>query len=175
MRPNFSLSPGIFAGTGGILEVVDTATVGRGRCVGRTKRAIYVTLGTICVGLGALGVVLPLMPTTVFLLLAAFFYSRSSDRFHAWLMHNRVFGEYVRNYHEGRGMTAKHKARALIMLWATIALSLWLVDSIIPRVALMVVATGVSVYLLVFLKTYRPHLDRREHREHAHTSVAPAE
>ena len=122
------------------------------------KKALYITFGTVCVGLGVLGIFLPLMPTTVFLLLAAFFYSRSSDRFHSWLLNNPLFGEYIRNYHEGRGMTLKHKARAVMVLWGTIAVSMWFVESLGIRVVLFLIASGVSIFLLRFVKTYRPDL-----------------
>lgn len=140
--------------------------------MGRAKRIIYITLGTICVGLGTIGIFVPLMPTTVFLLMAAFFYSRSSDRFHDWLLSNRLFGEYVRNYREGRGMTAKHKTRAVVMLWVTIGISMWFVPLLAVRILLLVVAAGVSVFLLRFVPTYRPELQSVEQTQ---TSVAPAE
>jgi uncharacterized membrane protein YbaN (DUF454 family) len=143
--------------------------------VGKTRKIIYITLGTIFVGLGAIGAVVPLMPTTVFLLLAAFFYSRSSDRFHSWLLHNRVFGEYLRNYQEGRGMTAKHKMRAIIVLWATIGLSMWLVPSVTARVVLALVASGVTIFLLLFVKTYRPDADRPSPQEASREAAASVE
>ena len=120
------------------------------------KRYIYITLGTVCVGLGVLGIFLPLMPTTVFLLGAAFFYSRSSERFYAWLLDNRIFGEYIRNYREGRGMTVRHKTKAVLVLWVTIGISIWLVDSLAVRIILVLVGAGVSIFLLRFVKTYRP-------------------
>ncbi|MFN6964665.1 MAG: YbaN family protein [Pyrinomonadaceae bacterium] len=122
----------------------------------RVKKATFITLGTMCVGLGVVGIFLPLMPTTVFLLAAAYFYSRSDERFYGWLLDNRVFGEYIRNYREGRGMTLKHKTRALAVLWTTIAVSIWLVESIAVRLVLFLVASGVSIFLLRFVPTYRP-------------------
>jgi uncharacterized protein len=120
------------------------------------KKILYIMCGTIGVGLGVLGIFLPLMPTTVFLLLAAFFYSRSSDRFYEWLITNRIFGEYIHNYREGRGMTLRHKAHAITLLWITISVSLWFLPSLALRVVLVLVASCVSVFLGWFVKTYRP-------------------
>ena len=69
------------------------------------RKYILVTLGTIFVVLGVIGMFLPLIPTTIFLLLAAYCYSRSSEKFYTWLITNRWCGEYIRNWREGRGMT----------------------------------------------------------------------
>jgi uncharacterized membrane protein YbaN (DUF454 family) len=142
--------------------------------VGKAKRIIYITLGTLCVGLGLIGIVVPLMPTTVFLLMAAFFYSRSSDRFHDWLLTNRLFGDYIRNYREGRGMTATHKTRAILLLWVTIGLSMWMVRLLAVRVLLFIIASAVSVFLLWFVKTYQPD-EHSPQREITGTPVEPVE
>jgi uncharacterized protein len=120
------------------------------------RKYILITLGTIFVVLGAIGMFLPLMPTTVFLLLAAYCYSRSSERFYNWLITNRWCGEYIRNWREGRGMTAAHKVKALVLLWASIAFSTWFTGGKLWLTAiLVVVAGGVTVYLLS-VPTYRP-------------------
>ncbi len=123
------------------------------------QRAVKITLialGTLSVALGVLGMFLPVMPTTPFLLLAAICYERSSDRFHRWLLTNRWFGEYIRNYRDGRGMLLRQKICTLTLLWLTIALSvvffvpLWWV-----RALLVAIAAGVTIHL-VRINTYRP-------------------
>jgi uncharacterized membrane protein YbaN (DUF454 family) len=117
---------------------------------------LFIILGSVCVGLGVVGIFLPLMPTTVFLLLAAYFYSRSSDRFYEWLIGNRVFGTYIRNYREGHGMTLRHKVNAVGVLWVTVGISLWFLQSLALRIMLFLIASSVSIFLLRFVKTYRP-------------------
>jgi len=72
------------------------------------------------VALAVLGLFLPVLPTTPFLLLAAVCYARSSERFYHWLMTNRWFGEYIRNYREGRGIPLKQKVLTISLLWVTI-------------------------------------------------------
>ncbi len=119
-------------------------------------RVLLVAAGTLSVALGTLGIFLPVLPTTPFLLLAAYCYARSSRRFYDWLLNNRWFGDYIRNYREGRGVTVRHKAIALALLWATISYSaLFAVQ--IPWVRLMLwgIAVAVTIHLL-WIKTYRP-------------------
>ncbi|MCL4435603.1 MAG: YbaN family protein [Thaumarchaeota archaeon] len=105
--------------------------------------------GTFFLGLGLLGLVLPILPTTPFLLLAAFCYSRSSKRMNDWLMSNRLFGSYLKNYKEGRGMPVKAKLFTISFLWVTITFSAFTVVTILAvQIILILVAIGVTVHLL---------------------------
>lgn len=123
------------------------------------RKAILIFAGTVCVGLGVLGMFLPLMPTTVFLLMAAYCYSRSSDRFHNWLLNNRLCGSYIRNYRSKQGITARQKFTTLATLWASIGFSIWLIGaSFWPTILLAVVALGVTVHIL-WLKTRRSEVE----------------
>ncbi len=114
--------------------------------------------GTLCVALGVVGMFVPLLPTTPFLLLAAACYARSSQRFYRWLMTNRWCGAYIRNYRAGRGLPLRQKIMVLALLWTTIGatalcvVSLWWV-----RLLLMLIAVGVTLHLL-WIKTYKPGL-----------------
>ncbi len=119
------------------------------------RRTIYIVCGTLCVALGVVGMVVPLLPTTGPLLLAAFFYSRSSPRFYHWLLHNRWFGAYIKNYREGRGIPLRSKVVTLAILWVTIGSSIALLDLWWVRLLLLAVAAGVTIHL-VMLKTFRP-------------------
>lgn len=122
------------------------------------RKALLIFLGTLFVGLGVIGMFLPLVPTTVFLLLAAYCYSRSSERFHTWLLTNRWCGKYIKNYRDGRGMTAAQKAKATLLLWASIGFSIWIVGgSFWLSLLLGGIAIGVTAHLL-WLKTYKPEM-----------------
>ena len=116
---------------------------------------MLIVFGTLFVGLGLVGIFLPVLPTTPFLLLAAVCYARSSQRFYDWLLNNRWFGEYIRNYREGKGVHLRHKVSALVLLWGTIgaAVLLW-VEKGWVRALLLVIAAGVTIHL-VQLKTLR--------------------
>jgi uncharacterized membrane protein YbaN (DUF454 family) len=113
-------------------------------------RALLLVAGTLSLSLGAIGIFLPILPTTPFLLLSAACYMRSSERMYNWLLNNRWFGEYIRHYKEGRGIPMKSKIIALTLLWVTILYSsMFIVDEIlIAQVALLAVAFGVSLHLL---------------------------
>jgi len=117
--------------------------------VSRLARALLVACGTLAVALGALGVFLPVLPTTPFLLLAAVCYARGSQRCHHWLLHNRLFGRYIRDYREGRGVTLRHKVVALALLWLTIGFAAgWVVPVWWGRLLLLGIAAGVTVHLV---------------------------
>lgn len=122
------------------------------------RKAILIFLGTICVGLGVLGMFLPLLPTTVFLLMAAYCYSRSSERFHNWLLNNRWCGSYIRNYKSGHGISVRQKVSTIMILWASIGFSIWLLNaSFWLTLLLIAVAIGVTIHL-VMIRTFRaPH------------------
>jgi len=121
----------------------------------KAQRTLLIISGTVSVGLGILGMFLPLLPTTPFLLLAAYCYARSSPRFYNWLINNRWCGEYIKNYREGKGITIKHKALTILVLWLTICYSAWLVSLWWVRVFLLGVAMGVTWHLLK-IKTLKP-------------------
>jgi len=120
------------------------------------KRALLVLAGMLCVALGVVGMLLPVLPTTPFLLLAAACFAHGSERFHRRLLENRWLGDYILAYHEGRGMALRQKTLTLLLLWTTIGLSAYLVLSHWSlRLLLLVVALGVTVHLLR-MKTYVP-------------------
>ena len=119
-------------------------------------RALWFIAGTICVVLGAIGIVLPILPTTPFLLAAAACYYKSSEKMHRWLLNNKWFGEYIRNYTEGKGLTRKTKITALTVLWITIILStVFMLNRLLPaqlvlplQLVMIAVAVAVSIHIL---------------------------
>jgi uncharacterized protein len=118
-------------------------------------RIVLVAAGTLFVILGVAGIFIPLLPTTMFLLLAAACYARSSQRFYNWLMTNRWFGAYIRNNREGRGITLRHKVFTLLLLWLTIIYGAWFVVSLWwVKLILLGIAAGVTLHL-VKIKTYK--------------------
>ena len=92
----------------------------------QAARAGWFILGWIALVLGALGAVLPVLPTTPFVLLAAFCFARSSPRLHSWLAHHRVFGPMIENWARHGAIPRRAKRLALVMMAAAFGLSLWL-------------------------------------------------
>ncbi len=105
--------------------------------------------------LGVIGIFLPILPTTPFLLLAAACYARSSKRFYDWLMNNKIFGSFVKNYRDGRGVPLKVKVFTLSLLWITIVFSVFVINiNSLVKIILVIIAFGVSVHILT-IKTYQ--------------------
>jgi len=122
-------------------------------------RVLLIILGTLCVALGILGMFLPVLPTTPFLLLAAICYGRSSETFYQWLITNRWCGRYIRNYREGRGILLKQKIVTIALLWVAIGSTAWFaVSRWWARGLLLGIAIGVTVHLLK-MKTYQPETE----------------
>lgn len=111
-------------------------------------KAFLIVIGFISVGLGILGMFLPVLPTTPFLLLAAACFAKSSKRFYYWLLNNKWFGSYLKNYREGKGIPLKIKTMALSFLWSTILLStIFFLDNIYLRILLISIAVGVTIHI----------------------------
>jgi uncharacterized membrane protein YbaN (DUF454 family) len=110
---------------------------------------LLIAAGTVSTGLGILGIFVPLLPTTPFLLLAAILYARSSDRFYHWLLYNRWFGSYIRNYLQKRSIPLRAKVFTLVLLWVVIGCSVaFAVESFVARLILALIAIGVSIHVL---------------------------
>ncbi|MGM0401714.1 MAG: YbaN family protein [Chloroflexota bacterium] len=113
------------------------------------RRWLLMIAGLLSLGLGILGIFLPLLPTTPFLLLAAGCFMRSSERLYRWLITHRWFGPYIRNYREHGAITRRAKIGTLALLWGTIGYTALGVLSSLPlRVLLFLVAVGVTAHVL---------------------------
>jgi uncharacterized membrane protein YbaN (DUF454 family) len=112
-------------------------------------KPLLIVAGSVFFGLGILGIILPVLPTTPFLLLAAACYARSSQRFYCWLLNNRWFGTYIDNYRRKKGMPLKVKLLTVSLMWITLTLSLvFAVQSLTLRLILIILALGVSIHIL---------------------------
>jgi uncharacterized protein len=116
------------------------------------RRQLYLVSGFVLVGLGLAGAALPLLPTTPFLLLAAFCFARSSRRWHEWLVTHRVFGPYINAFRERRGLTAAQKSRIALTLSATLLISFLLVSNWYARAAIAAI-WAIWMGILYFSRT----------------------
>jgi uncharacterized membrane protein YbaN (DUF454 family) len=113
------------------------------------KNVLLVTSGTLFLALGVIGIFIPLLPTTPFLLLAAACYIRGSKKFYDWLIKNRWLGEYIKNYQDGKGVPLKVKIITITVLWLTIIISTILFVSIlIIQIFLFIIAIGVTIHII---------------------------
>lgn len=121
----------------------------------RLVRWLFIALGSLLVAIGILGIFLPLLPSTIFFLMAAGCYGKSSQGAYRWLTTNRWFGRYLRDYREERGATAGTKLLSIGSLWLGIGISeYFFVDNMWVRLTLLAVAVAVSAHL-VSLRTIR--------------------
>ena len=113
------------------------------------QKVILISLGLLCVGLGVLGIFLPLLPTTVFLLIAAACFARSSDRLYRWLLSHKWFGSYIKNWREHKALARKTKITILVILWMTLLISSFIgTDALWVRLILLAVGIGVTTFIL---------------------------
>lgn len=115
----------------------------------KLSKLALILAGDFFVALGILGIFLPLLPTTPFLLLAAACYFRSSERFYNWLINNKWLGNYIKNYREKKSIPLKIKVITLSILWLVIGYSAFLIVNIfLLKVILILIAVGVTIHVL---------------------------
>lgn len=119
------------------------------------SRLAYVCAGCVAVGLGAIGTVVPGMPTTVFLIIASYLFARSSPSLDAWLHRNKWFGPSLRRFHETGGMPRRGKVIALASMWTGITLSVIALSRVSAVAQLVTLALGLvgTVTLVWFVRT----------------------
>jgi uncharacterized membrane protein YbaN (DUF454 family) len=133
----------------------DLESLPAGRVTNLVVRWLLMGAGFLLVAIGVLGIFLPLLPTTVFFLLAAACFGRSSPSAYRWLTTNRFFGRYLRDYRERRGATLGTKLFSIATLWAGMGFSAFLLEPPIWVDAMLAaIALGVTWHL-VSLKTLR--------------------
>jgi len=114
----------------------------------KLKKALFIPLGFICVILGLVGIVLPILPTTPFLLLAAFLFYRSSEKLHDRLLNSKLLGDYISSYIEHRAIKRKIKIMTITILWSTLIISAVLINNWVIWIALATVGSAVTFHIL---------------------------
>ena len=123
------------------------------------SRNMLILCGWLCVALGFIGVFLPVMPTTIFLILAAWCFTRSSERLHAWLIEHPLLGPYIRDYLSGEGMPMRAKVVALALMWAAcVGSAIVVIPVLAGDIAVIGCAVAGSVMILR-TPTRRPALE----------------
>jgi len=130
--------------------------IGIARCSAR--RALFAALGVLSVALAFIGVFVPGLPTTEFVIAAAYLFSRSSPALDGWLRRNRWFGPALRRFAETRGMPLKSKVLAVVWMWGGLTISVYGLAAMGTAVQMIVIALGVvgSATLVFYVRTTRP-------------------
>ena len=111
------------------------------------KRYLYLTLGFVCVALGFIGTVVPGIPTTPLILVAAWAFSRSSKRFESWLLRHRVFGPLIHDWRNYRGIRRKNKIVAISVIVPTFAITITLTFNVVIDIVFALFGVALCVYL----------------------------
>lgn len=113
---------------------------------------LYTIIGLISLSLGIIGVFLPLLPTTPFVLLSAYLFARGSKRLNNWLRNHRIFGEIIRDYQEDKSIPLHAKIYSISLLWLSISYATFFVATgkLWLQILLMSIATGVTIHILSY-------------------------
>jgi len=118
-------------------------------------RYTYLVSGFLLVVIGIIGIFLPLLPTTIFLILASACFVKSSPKANEWLKNNKFLGLYLKNYQNKTGLTIKSKIFTIIFLWLSIGISaFYLTNEFHIRILLLAIGAGVSIHIM-FIKTQK--------------------
>jgi uncharacterized protein len=114
------------------------------------KKKLLILAGSFFVALGFVGIFIPLLPTTPFLLLATACYIRSSPKLYQWITKNRIFGVYIRNYYEKKGIPLSIKLFSLSLMWGSILLTFYYMEPFLwQTIALIIIALLVSIHVML--------------------------
>ncbi|MDD3754106.1 MAG: YbaN family protein [Methanobacterium sp.] len=114
------------------------------------KRLFLFSLGTICLGIGAVGVVLPVLPTTPLVLASVFCFAKSSKKAEKFISNNRYFGSYIKNYQNKQGVPLDVKLQSIIFLWVVLISSMVIFHENFLYLLLSTVGIGVTLHILSF-------------------------
>lgn len=125
----------------------------------RFSRPILILCGWLCVALGFIGIFLPVLPTTIFLIIAASCFVRSSERLHGWLIAHPLLGPYIRDYLSGKGMPLRAKVVALTLMWvACVSSAIVFVPVLVGDIVVLGCAAA-GTWMILRTPTRRPELE----------------
>ncbi|MBR2981356.1 MAG: YbaN family protein [Odoribacter sp.] len=126
-------------------------------------RIVYATIGTISLILGVMGIFLPVLPTTPFLLLTAALYFKASPKLYNWLMNHKCFGPYIRNFREHKAIPLRAKIVSVTMLWGTLLYcTIFVADIIWLRLFFIILAIAITIHILSFKTLKRGDLNEKK-------------
>jgi uncharacterized protein len=114
-------------------------------------KGLYIGMGTFSIAIGIIGIVVPLLPTTPFLLLSAACYAKGSERMYRWFINIKWIGNAIKNYHDGNGISIKGKIISILFLWTTILISMNLMwPNILIQLLLIIISMSVTYHIIKF-------------------------
>ncbi len=128
-------------------------------------KILFICLGFLFIGIGAVGIAVPILPTTPFLLLASFFFAKGSKRFHNWFMSTKLYKKYLKSFAESRAMTLKSKLTILIPVSAMLIITFIFVNNLYARIIIALLITAKYFYFFTQIKTIKDPQGMRSLKE----------
>ena len=126
-------------------------------------RLFYLIFGFFNIVMGIIGLFLPVWPTTVFLILAAWSFMRSSEKYYFWLINNKIFGKFIYNYYHYRGITQKSRLKSLFFTWISLTGTIIIIDNLWIRLLMLVIGIGVTWHLYALKTLTKEEADGQYH------------
>ena len=126
----------------------------------KIKKYIYITIGLISFALGAIGVALPILPTTPFLLLASFCFAKGSERFNTWFINTKIYKKHLESFVKERAMTLKQKVCLLAFADFMLAFPLIILDNLHVKIFLIALILFKFYYFIFRFKTIKPQVEK---------------
>lgn len=118
-------------------------------------RILFICLGFLFIGIGAVGIAVPILPTTPFLLLASFFFAKGSKKFHDWFMSTKLYKKHLESFVKSRAMTLKSKLTILLPVSAMLIITFIFVNNLHARIVLVILFIGKYLYFFTQIKTIK--------------------
>lgn len=116
-------------------------------------KVVLIILGFISMGIGIVGIVTPILPTTPFLLLASFFFAKGSKRFHDWFISTKIYKKYLESFVKSKAMTLKNKFTILFPVSCMLIITFIFVNNLYARLVLVILFIGKYLYFFTQIKT----------------------
>lgn len=116
-------------------------------------KVVLIILGFISMGIGIVGIVVPILPTTPFLLLASFFFAKGSKRFHDWFISTKIYKKYLESFVQSKAMTLKNKFTILLPVSCMLIITFIFVNNLYARIVLIILFIGKYLYFFTQIKT----------------------
>lgn len=116
-------------------------------------KVVLIILGFISMGIGIIGIVVPILPTTPFLLLASFFFAKGSKRFHDWFISTKIYKKYLESFVKSKAMTLKNKLTILLPVSCMLIITFIFVNNLYARIVLIILFIGKYLYFFTQIKT----------------------
>lgn len=118
-------------------------------------KLLFIFLGSLFLGLGFVGIIIPGLPATPFLLLSAGCYVRSSNKLYNWLLNHKIFGKYIKTFREHNALPKSSKIISLVSMWAMIFIStIFFIQNMVVRI-ILIIAGIIGTIVILKIKTYK--------------------